>query len=133
MIEKRIFIKLQLCECDLLLNKEKNASKEDHNFLCRLKILKEIDKVLNKRGVAKIFGIATIIVRESITEHKSGFKWARKRKRTCQCDNLAEAMLKWIIGIRERNLPLSRHPMNLQKTLEYPSSLGISEFQVSVG
>lgn len=48
-----------------------------------------------------------------------------------QYKDLYEAMLKWIRGIKDQNLPLSG-PINLEEALEYASSLGHYEFQDSI-
>lgn len=107
----------------------------------KLLIISEVEKgEKKKKEIAEQYGIpsnslSTILKnKEELLKKADGEEFSSKRKRirTCLYEDVDEAMLKWTIATRERNLPLSG-PLMRAKAKEFAEALGHFEFEASVG
>lgn len=109
----------------------------------KLLIIKEVEKGnVSKKCIAKQFGIpscslSTILKNKakllnSVRDNTSSTSIKRKKLRTCTFEGIDEAMLKWVIAARGRNLPLSG-PIMREKAKQFAEALGHPGFEASVG
>ncbi|GBO35484.1 Tigger transposable element-derived protein 4, partial [Araneus ventricosus] len=100
-------------------------------------ILHEVDKGVKKKDIALKFGflpnsLSTIIKNSDKMQNFDSSNSCSKHLKTCVCEDVDKAVLKWIHTMRDKNVPISG-PFIIEKALQFAKALGYDEFRGSNG